>query len=64
MGYTPEMLELIKKVEASRPKRVAEARQGKNFPPLSMADREKVLSKFHPDYKKEGRREIQVDQPG
>ncbi|MBN1686040.1 MAG: hypothetical protein JW852_05270, partial [Spirochaetales bacterium] len=60
MGYTPQMLELIKRVEAGRPERIARARQNKHFPALSMDEREKVLSKFHPDYKKEGRREILV----
>ena len=60
MGYTPQMLELIKRVEAGRPERVARARQNKHFPALSMEERERVLSKFHPDYKKEGRREVSV----
>lgn len=60
MGYTPQMLELIKRVEAGRPERVARARQNKHFPALSMEERERVLSKFHPDYKKEGRREVRV----
>jgi len=60
MGYTPEMLELIKKVEASRPERVARAKQGVNFEPLSLAGRQEVLSKFHPDYKEEGRQPVRV----
>ena len=30
-GYTPEMLDLIKRVEASRPQRLAEARAGNDF---------------------------------
>jgi succinate dehydrogenase/fumarate reductase flavoprotein subunit len=60
MGYTPEMLELIKKVEASRPERIARAKEGKHFAPLSLADREDVLSRFHPDYKKEGRKTVRV----
>ena len=60
MGYTREMLELIKKVEASRPERVARAKQGKHFTPLTLAEREDVLGRFHPDYKKEGRREVRV----
>ncbi len=60
MGYTPEMLDLIKKVEASRPERVARAKQGKYFTPLSLAEREDVLSRFHPDYKKAGRRAVRV----
>jgi succinate dehydrogenase / fumarate reductase flavoprotein subunit/L-aspartate oxidase len=49
MAYTPEMKELIKKVEATRPARLAMARRGENFPALTMAEREQVLSKYHPD---------------
>lgn len=60
MGYTPEMLELIKKVEASRPERVARARKGEHFKPLTLEEREVVLNKFHPDYKSEGRQTIRI----
>ena len=54
MGYTPEMKELIKKVEATRPERVARSKRGENFPALSLEERAVVLGKFHPDYQ-EGR---------
>ncbi len=60
MGYTPEMKELIKRVEETRPARVDKARNGEIFPPLTLEQREEVLNKFHPDYKKEGRREVKV----
>ncbi len=60
MGYTPEMKELIKKVEATRPERVARSRRGENFPALSLEERAVVLDKFHPDYQKEGRRALKV----
>ena len=60
MGYTPEMLELIKKVEASRPERIARSKKGMDFEPLSLAGRQDVLNKFHPDYKQEGRRAVSV----
>ncbi len=60
MGYTAEMKELIKKVEASRASRVDKARNGEMFPALSLEGREEVLSKFHPDYKSEGRRAVKV----
>ncbi|MDQ7778517.1 MAG: FAD-binding protein [Planctomycetota bacterium] len=59
-GYTPEMKELIKRVEATRPARLERAKRNEHFPPLSLEDREKVLSQFHPDYKKEGRRAVRV----
>jgi succinate dehydrogenase/fumarate reductase flavoprotein subunit len=60
MGYTPQMRELIKRVEATRPARVEMARRGEHFPALSLEEREVVLDKFHPDYQKEGRRPVKV----
>jgi len=60
MGYTPEMKELIKRVEATRPARLEKARRGENYPALSLEEREVVLNKFHPDYQKEGRRPVRV----
>jgi hypothetical protein len=36
MGYTEEMKELIKRVEATRPARVEKSRQGEHFPALSL----------------------------
>ncbi len=60
MGYTPEMQELIKRVEATRPARVEMARRGENYPALSLEERAVVLEKYHPDYQKEGRRPVKV----
>jgi succinate dehydrogenase / fumarate reductase flavoprotein subunit/L-aspartate oxidase len=60
MGYTPEMLELIKRVEATRPARIDRAKNNETFTPLTLAEREEVLNKFHPDYKSEGRRAVKV----
>ncbi|MCD6535014.1 MAG: FAD-binding protein [Deltaproteobacteria bacterium] len=60
MGYTPEMLDLIKKVEASRPERLERSKKGLDFEPLTLAGREEVLSKFHPDYNADGRRDVKV----
>jgi succinate dehydrogenase / fumarate reductase flavoprotein subunit/L-aspartate oxidase len=60
MGYTPEMKELIKRVEATRPARLEKARRGENFPALSLEERAVVLGKFHPDYQEEGRRAIRT----
>ena len=56
MSYTPEMKELIKKVEATRPARVERVKQGKQFPKLSLAEAHERLETYHPDYKEEGRR--------
>ena len=60
MSYTPEMRELIKKVEATRPQRIEMSRRDESFPDLPLAEREQVLKKFHPDYMEEGRRAVRV----
>ena len=59
-GYTPEMLDLIKKVEESRPQRLSESRAGKGFPAMSMDARDVVLNAYHPDYTEEGRRALGI----
>ena len=60
MSYTPEMRELIKKVEATRPQRIEMSRRDENFPDLPLAEREQVLKRFHPDYMEEGRRAVRI----
>src|SRR3990172_832234 len=59
-GYTSELKELIKKVEATRPQRVERARKNQHFPALTMEQRKEWLSKYHPDYKNEGRRAVKI----
>ncbi|MBI5286900.1 MAG: FAD-binding protein [Deltaproteobacteria bacterium] len=59
-GYTQELKELIKRVEATRPQRVERARRGEHFPALTMQQREEWLNRYHPDYKAEGRRVVRV----
>ena len=59
LGY-PEFFEpYIRKVEATRPARVAKRKAGEEFPFMSLDERQEML-KYHPDYKEEGRREIKV----
>ena len=60
MSYTPEMKELIKKVEATRPQRIEMSKKNECFPDLPLAEREQVLKKFHPDYMEGGRRAVKV----
>ena len=60
MAYTPEMKELIKKVEATRPARLEMALKGESYPALSLEERDVVLNKFHPDYQEDGKREVKV----
>ena len=55
MTYTPEMREMIKTVEATRPMRLKQT-----FPAMSMEDRQKVLTGFHPDYITATMREVRV----
>jgi succinate dehydrogenase / fumarate reductase flavoprotein subunit/L-aspartate oxidase len=59
-GYTDELKKLITKVEATRGPRVEKARSGTHFPALTMDQREDWLSRYHPDYKDEGRRKVKV----
>ncbi|MDP8256488.1 MAG: FAD-binding protein [Candidatus Alcyoniella australis] len=59
MGYTAELMDSIKRVEATRPQRVQRALAGEHFETLSLDQRQKRLE-FHPDYRSEGRRPLQV----
>lgn len=54
-GYPPEMQESIRRVEATRMRRLKET-----FPSMSLDEREQVLDSFHPDYIKEKMRAIRV----
>jgi len=54
-GYTEEMRESIEKVLKTRDKRMK-----MEFEAMSMAERDEVLNKFHPDYKPELKRKISI----
>ena len=58
--YSPEMIESIKKVEATRPRRAEEARRGYRFEKMSLEEADKLLHQFHPDYIMEQKRELRV----
>lgn len=59
--YPEYMTESLNKVTQSRNERFELAKSGKPvFPPMSAEEREEVLNKFHPDYKKESRRKIRI----
>lgn len=60
MGYTPELMELIKRVEKTRPERVARKKAGEEFPALTLDERKERLEKYHPDYREGGLRELKV----
>lgn len=59
--YPDYMRESIRKVEQTRPKRLEIARKGLQiFPPMDESEREDILTRFHPDYTPDARREIRV----
>lgn len=59
--YPEYMRETLKKVEETRPRRLELEKSGKPvFPPMSAAEREDVLNRFHPDYRPEARRVIHI----
>ena len=55
MSYTPEMRELIKKVEATRSQRL-----GHDYPRMTPEEKQDVLRNHHPDYIQEQFREAKV----
>lgn len=60
MGYTTELLALIKKVEKTRPERVARKKAGQEFTALTLEQRAERLEKYHPDYREGGLRELKM----
>ena len=59
--YPEYMHDSLKKVEATRARRIELERSGKNvFPPMSAEERDDVLNKFHPDYKADSRRTVHL----
>ena len=60
--YPDYMMKSIQMVEKTRPKRLELAKkQGKQvFPAMSESERQAVLDNFHPDFKKDARREVRV----
>ncbi|MEW5920144.1 MAG: FAD-dependent oxidoreductase [Bacillota bacterium] len=53
--YTHQMMELIKKVEATRPRR-----KGVDYPRMAPQERQEVLRNFHPDFIADGFRPLKV----
>ena len=48
--YTQDMLESIKKVEATRAERLAKVKAGENPRRMTAEEKDAVLAAFHPDY--------------
>ena len=53
--FTPEMLESVKKVEATR-----DARMGMEPRRMTAEEKDTLLKKYHPDYRQEGFTEIKI----
>ena len=60
MGYDPSLKKIIKTVEATRPKRIAEYKAGEHFDRMTMEQRQEILEDFHPDFRKDAKREVAV----
>jgi len=59
--YPEYMHDSLKKVDETRPKRLELEKSGKPvFAPMTAEERDDVLNKFHPDYKKESRRVVHI----
>ncbi|OGT88433.1 MAG: fumarate reductase [Gammaproteobacteria bacterium RIFOXYD12_FULL_61_37] len=59
--YPDYLKGLLEKVEQTRPKRLELAKTGKPvYPPMNAAEREDVLSKFHPDSAADARRAVRI----
>lgn len=59
--YPEYMMESIKMVEKTRPKRVEIAKIDKPVvEPMKLKEREEILNKFHPDYKADARRVLRI----
>ncbi len=60
MPYTPELEELIKVVEKTRPARLERKKKGEEFPAIPVDKRAEMLKNYHPDFIEGTRREIKV----
>jgi succinate dehydrogenase/fumarate reductase flavoprotein subunit len=60
MPYPVEFKELIKKVEKTRPERIARKKKGTEFTMLTPEQEDELLKKYHPDYREEGRRALKT----
>jgi hypothetical protein len=60
VAYTYELKRFIRRVEETRPERLAKRREGNEFPKMSLAEKEDRLRKFHPSYKEGSLQELKV----
>ncbi|MGZ3495185.1 MAG: FAD-binding protein [Thermodesulfobacteriota bacterium] len=60
MAYTDELKQLMKRVEKTRPGRLARGKEGLEFPRMSLAEKENRLRAFHPSYKEGSLQELRI----
>ena len=60
MAYTDELKKFIRRVEETRPGRLAKRREGWEFPRMSLAEKEDRLRRFHPSYKEGSLQELKI----
>jgi succinate dehydrogenase / fumarate reductase flavoprotein subunit/L-aspartate oxidase len=60
MPYTPELKNLIKIVEKTRPARVEKKKRGEEFPAIPVDKRQEILKKYHPDFIEGTRKKLRV----
>ena len=60
MAYTSELKQLIKRVEETRPQRLARRKEGLEFSGMSLAEKENRLRTFHPSYKEGSLQELKI----
>src|SRR4030042_1333907 len=60
MPYTPELKNLIKVVEKTRPARVEKKKRGEEYPAIPVEQRDEILRNHHPDFIEGTRRKIKV----
>jgi hypothetical protein len=60
VSYTPELKQVIRRVEETRHIRLKKKRSGWEFPRMSLAEKENRLGKFHPSYKEGSLEELKI----
>ena len=60
MAYTYELKRLIRRVEETRPERLAKRKEGYEFPKMSLTEKENRLRMFHPSYKEGSLQELKI----
>ncbi|MFZ5518433.1 MAG: FAD-binding protein [Candidatus Zhuqueibacterota bacterium] len=60
MAYTPELNNLIKLVEKTRPERVQRKKRGEEFTAIPVDKRQEILRNFHPDFIQGTRKKLRV----